>query len=358
LVGNTGSTGTYSVQNAITANGSYKAINIASFTKIQVMATAAITGTANVGIVAAAPSQRLEVIQLNAANLNATVSGSVAVTDLPVIQAISTSDFSPATQNITVIDTGTTSTTYAITATLNQTRITGTPTTGSAATFAVSSAGSVSFETAQVIISGTWTGTLQVETSADGGATYVSHSLHVISTSLFAATFTTNVEGSLNMGGKTHLRVRAIAAMTGTATVGVNFSSNPTSVYVANSLRITDGANPITAQTMSVKAASTPALPADMAAVVTTQRASTLNTGQVSVGNTPTLIIAANTSRKRITIVNLGTTNVFIGGSGVTTTTGQLLQGLAGYPLTLYCTSAIYGVATPNQTVSYSEEAI
>ncbi len=255
--------------------------------------------------------------------------------------------------NITAQDTATTATVVAITSSLNQTTYSGTPTTGSAAIFPV---GTYSYDTAQVNVSGTWTGTIQVETSDDGGVTYVSHSLHIISSSLFLSSFTTNVIGSANMGGKTHIRVRAIAAWTGTAAVRVVFSNNPTSIYVANALRITDGATSVTS--MAVKPASTPAAATDPAAVVTTQRASTLNTNQVSVGNTPTLIIAANTSRKRIVITNLGTTNVFIGGSAVTTTTGQLLQGLAGYPLALYCTGAIYGVATPNQSVAYSEEAI
>ena len=551
LVGNTGSTGTYAVQNAISANGSYKVINIASFMQIRATATAFSSGPISVGIVAASPVQRNEVVQLNAANLNATVSGSVSVSNFPASQPVSgtvtantQADVALASQTITVQDTGststvvadgqtwysgtptagsaatfampscetaqleitgtwtgtlqvevsgdgttwvtrslhvggtailassftanifgaanvggksyirvraiaaitgtatvsclvsnnptlfyianslrlcdtsnplavqtmvikpastpaaaadasmvvamspnsplpagtnalgtvaaqtvdvpvsapvnitaqdtaTTATVVAITSSLNQTMYSGTPTTGSAAIFPV---GTYSYDTAQVNVSGTWTGTIQVETSDDGGVTYVSHSLHIISSSLFLSSFTTNVIGSANMGGKTHIRVRAIAAWTGTAAVRVVFSNNPTSIYVANALRITDGATSVTS--MAVKPASTPAAATDPAAVVTTQRASTLNTNQVSVGNTPTLIIAANTSRKRIVITNLGTTNVFIGGSAVTTTTGQLLQGLAGYPLALYCTGAIYGVATPNQSVAYSEEAI
>jgi hypothetical protein len=206
-------------------------------------------------------------------------------------------------------------------------------------------------------ITGTWTGTLQVEVSGDG-TTWVTRSLHVGGTAIFASSFTANIFGAANVGGKSYIRFRAIAAITGTATVSCLVSNNPTLLYIANSLRLCDTSNPLAVQTMVIKPASTPAAATDPAAVVTTQRASTLNTNQVSVGNTPTLIIAANTSRKRIVITNLGTTNVFIGGSAVTTTTGQLLQGLAGYPLALYCTGAIYGVATPNQSVAYSEEAI
>lgn len=292
------------------------------------------------------------------------VSGSVSVSNFPAIQPISTSDYAIAAQNITTKDTGTTSTTYAITSSLNQTWITGTPTAGSFALFSVSP---YTFETAQVEISGTWTGTLQVETSSDGGVTFVGHALHIISTALFTATFTTNVIGSANMGGKTHLRVRATAAMTGTASVSINFSSNPTSMYVANSLRICDGANPIPSQTAAVKAASTPAATTDPALVVAVSPnnvvpvslvGSTLNTNQILVGNTATLIIAANTNRKRLVLTNMGTTNVFIGGSTVTSTTGEMLLGIPGFSLSIFCTGAIYGAATANQLISYMEEAV
>jgi hypothetical protein len=76
-------------------------------------------------------------------------------------------------------------------------------------------------------------------------------------------------------------------------------------------------------------------------------------TGQVSVGSSTTLIIAAGT-RQGVLITNPSSVTVYIGGSGVTTSNGQEL--LAGESVTLPTTSAVYGVvATGTQTVTYLE---
>lgn len=84
---------------------------------------------------------------------------------------------------------------------------------------------------------------------------------------------------------------------------------------------------------------------------------SSINTGQISVGASSTLILAANTSRIAITVINNGTTNVFIGLTGVATTTGHLLVGIAGYPMKIRSSAAIYGIAASgSQSVSYLEE--
>ena len=82
----------------------------------------------------------------------------------------------------------------------------------------------------------------------------------------------------------------------------------------------------------------------------------TLNaTGQVSITNAATQIIAANSARSGVLITNPSTTvTVYVGLSGVTTSTGAILS--PGASLTLPVTSAIYGiVATGSQTVSYVE---
>lgn len=90
-----------------------------------------------------------------------------------------------------------------------------------------------------------------------------------------------------------------------------------------------------------------------------TRVGATLNTNQVSIGSTSTLIIAANANRKRLVLINMGTTNVFIGNTGVTIGTGQLLLGIAGYVIPLYFTGAVYGiVGTGTQTIAYLEEAV
>ncbi len=89
--------------------------------------------------------------------------------------------------------------------------------------------------------------------------------------------------------------------------------------------------------------------------------AASLATGQVSVAATATSIATARTGapgtgRASITLVNTTTTAIYIGGSGVTTTTGQLLPGVVGASLTLNTTAAIYGiVATGTATVTELE---
>lgn len=81
------------------------------------------------------------------------------------------------------------------------------------------------------------------------------------------------------------------------------------------------------------------------------------NNGQVSVGSTATQILAANAARKRLVIINTGTTVVYLGPAGVTTSTGHYLAGIAGYPVSIYTKAAIYGiVSSGTQTVTYWEE--
>ena len=79
------------------------------------------------------------------------------------------------------------------------------------------------------------------------------------------------------------------------------------------------------------------------------------STGQVSVTTGATQIIGSNTSRGGLLITNpASSVVVFIGGSGVTSTTGQEL--LAGNSISLPDVAAVYGiVATGSQTVSFIE---
>jgi hypothetical protein len=85
----------------------------------------------------------------------------------------------------------------------------------------------------------------------------------------------------------------------------------------------------------------------------------TIATGQVAVDTTAggTVIAAARATRRRIVIVNHGTTDVYIGVSGLTTSTGMLLIGIAGASVHLETAAAVYGiVGSGNQTVSFVEE--
>lgn len=80
------------------------------------------------------------------------------------------------------------------------------------------------------------------------------------------------------------------------------------------------------------------------------------NTNQATVGTTATVIAAARPGRKTITIVNGGTTDVYVGGASVTTSTGVLLTGTKGAGFTVDTEGPVYGiVASGTQAVSYLE---
>lgn len=77
---------------------------------------------------------------------------------------------------------------------------------------------------------------------------------------------------------------------------------------------------------------------------------------QVSVAATATQIAASRTGRNLIDVVNTTTTAVYLGGSGVTTSTGLLLPGIVGASVTIPFTGALYGiVATGTATVTEAE---
>jgi hypothetical protein len=88
---------------------------------------------------------------------------------------------------------------------------------------------------------------------------------------------------------------------------------------------------------------------------------STFNTGQITVGTaTGTTILASNTSRIRIVLINTGTNAAYIGtATTVASTSGQLLAGIVGYPMSMRSTSAICGIAAASTvTITYLEEVI
>jgi hypothetical protein len=78
-------------------------------------------------------------------------------------------------------------------------------------------------------------------------------------------------------------------------------------------------------------------------------------TGQVSVGTTATLIAAARTGRQRITVSVGSAVSCAYGATGVTLTTGYVLQAVAGANDTSDTSAALYGVCASTATVSYKE---
>lgn len=81
-----------------------------------------------------------------------------------------------------------------------------------------------------------------------------------------------------------------------------------------------------------------------------------LAASQVTVGTSPTLLVARRSPRGSVTVINLGTVDVWLGGSGVTATTGILLAGVKGQTVTLSTSAAVYAVVgTGTQAVSVAE---
>jgi hypothetical protein len=62
------------------------------------------------------------------------------------------------------------------------------------------------------------------------------------------------------------------------------------------------------------------------------------------VATTATLIVAQRSGRDTVVVENTGTTDVYLGNSTVTTTSGLLLPGVIGASVAIETTDAVYGV--------------
>jgi hypothetical protein len=147
---------------------------------------------------------------------------------------VTSADTLPSSGNITVIDSGSSTATGQNSVSI----ITGTPTAASFYTQAISATSTARFQ-----VTGTWTGTLQFEGSVDGGTTWVPITAHGTGTVYNVATITGNGVFDASVSGLTNVRVRATAAMTGTAVARVVESGTVGPVYVNNPMRIVDNSN-------------------------------------------------------------------------------------------------------------------
>lgn len=165
-------------------------------------------------------------------------------TNSQVITQQSTTDSIAGAQSITVVDSGSTSTPQQS----GQVAVTGTPTTGSAAIFAVGG-----YDTANVLVTGTWTGTLAIEVSFDGGNTYFTRGLRLDGTNTSSGSITLNASGGVNVAAVTNIRARATAAVTGTAMVRVVATVNDAIQYIANTGSFGAGTTAATAPTVAME---------------------------------------------------------------------------------------------------------
>lgn len=222
--------------------------------------------------------------------------------------------------NITVIDTGsTTGTQYA-----SQTVVTGTPTTGSVVSAIINSVNTV-----MVVITGTWTGTLGIEVSSDGGTNFETRGIHVVGTNIFSGSITANVTGSMNASAKTNVRVRATSAITGTAVVKFLISDNLSNVYIANSIKIIDSASQLNPVGLNIVSGNVLPTVSNTAVVVTMRDPVSTKTNAVSgtlfgitLGTSSTQIVAANPNRKGLVFTNTGLGQAFCSDVGLPAVSG------------------------------------
>jgi hypothetical protein len=266
---------------SITANGNYRVVGLATSSTITVQFSSYTSGSATVNIYGSTAPYIMMPYSANAANvlvtsyLNDGVGNALTSTNgaLNVSEVAATDTF--VTGTITTQDTGSTPTTEYN----GQVWYSGTPTAGSV--FAVSTAG---IETGMVEISGTWTGTLETEVSVDSGANWIAHTIHQIGSAAYLNTFTGNIAGSLSLAGKTNFRVRATQPITGTATIRLIQSQNPSNIYVANSIKLVDGSSQTSSTTMNIVAGATAAGANNTAIVVAFSPNTPLPTGTNPIG--------------------------------------------------------------------------
>ena len=85
------------------------------------------------------------------------------------------------------------------------------------------------------------------------------------------------------------------------------------------------------------------------------QKGSVLAHGTISVAVTATLVVGANTDRTYVIVRNVATNDIYIGGSGVTTSNGYLLRPNDSLIIVLD-TTAVYAVSgTASQDLRYME---
>lgn len=165
-------------------------------------------------------------------------------------------DIRPSTGNITAQDVASASTTGQNGATI----VTGSPTAASFQTQAVNGS-----STARILITGTWTGTLEFDGSLDSGTTWTPIPARVVGSVYTQSSVTGNGQFDTDIAGLTNVRVRATAAWTGTATIRYTFTAAPGPIQVLNPIRIVDGAS---GQQAVIKPASTAPVAADPALTV------------------------------------------------------------------------------------------
>lgn len=140
-------------------------------------------------------------------------------------------DFRPSSGTITAAD----SATSTVAGQSSVALVTGSPTASSFQTWALNGHSSAS-----LTVTGTFSATLNIEISADGGTTYVPASGRVRGAAVTATQITAPGVFQVDVTGATNVRVRASAYVSGTPTVVLAASASPGLTQVVNPGRLVD----------------------------------------------------------------------------------------------------------------------
>lgn len=262
-------------------------------------------------------------------------------------------DTNPATQSITTLDSGTSSLVGAN----GQVFYFGTPTANSAASFVLSSIGTVTLQ-ATLLGSG---GTMVVETSMDGGSFWMRPNVYQPSTQFYSNGFTLPFSAVVNTAGLTNIRVRSTVSWTGSATILIHETVNSRPMTIADALptggntiggilpltnssviksQLQDNAGTAITLGQKVMASSVPmTIASDQSAIPASQSGAwTISTktdlapaapATNTVGVTSATAVASNASRKGLVIVNVSVNKVSFGMAG---NAAVLNSGITLYP--------------------------
>ena len=86
--------------------------------------------------------------------------------------------------------------------------------------------------------------------------------------------------------------------------------------------------------------------------------AASIGNGQVTCDTTAggVQIVGTRATRRAVTVMNMGSTSVYLGAGTVASTSGMLLVGAVGAAVTFETTAAVKGFSTGSAVVSYVEE--
>jgi hypothetical protein len=181
-----------------------------------------------------------------------------------------------------------------------------------------------------VVITGTWTGTLVVENSLDGGSAWIATQFYDPSAKTFSSSTTGNLTASIVVsGGVSHVRIRSSAWTSGTATI---------------TLRATEASTPVIDGSLNTQPISAASLPLPSGAATAANQTNGNQKVRItdSFGNS----ISADSSSLNVNLKTINGTTIN------EATNGVQKVGIVGHDGTVVDAAIGVGTAPPNQVVT------